>query len=747
MASIVETKAVALRRGNHPENMAFTGVQGEVTVDLGYEDKNGNLGTDINTTLRLHNGVTKAGIPMARADMMNVSSELLAENRPAINDKNLAYADLSNIEVVESNSAKNKIISTFKGYGFAREDEVQERLDQKVNLETDNLNTSYLVSEEYHPQDSTNGNKPLAYADTSNINTVRLVSTEFHNGLDGNKPLSYGDFSTSDTTNLTKLTQARPNSMSGPVIAANDCSNVNTTYLTATVSDRPVTMSGPVIACADLSNIPPEAWSEQGIIEIVTAGLEKTENKDNTIDPYNVQLTHYPRTQAVIDYTSENCLNTSLSNAINWNSLFYNPEDVILDYTGNVTSSDAGFIVGDSFKTGILLKNDPKISMYATVDSVDSNGSIQALSFYLNVGSVDLSSIGTLSITSDTNSTATFTITSTGNVDGTYDYLIDSILSSGSGFVSGKEYIVKDSNGKILGNIIYVQPEVVVTNVDSQGKVTGVKIDPICGLTSINTTAATQGLTVYISSDEYNLTGGAGALKHDLTNLGGMSDEDMSKETNSPWRIRHDEGIPSFSEVSIPDEQNYTIATNGNVWRALKNFSNALYNIPSTTFNAQFVPSVGHSTDSSIVNVFDYTSGDKLSNYSSNVANNKLTYMLLPNHEYTLKIENGLTTDNYHFLTGEPGTTKTIEYSVASITFNLNIQAATLTIETPEGSSYTYEITNGTFTKVTTSDFTWTISKEGYSTISGSIDVEDGDQTFNVYMEEESFTPDESQSE
>ena len=106
MASVVETKAVALRRGNHSENLAFTGVQGEVTADLGKD----NLGTDINTTVRLHNGITKGGIPMARADLLNVSSKVLAENRPLIDDSNLAYADLSNLE----KSGNNLMIPTWQ---------------------------------------------------------------------------------------------------------------------------------------------------------------------------------------------------------------------------------------------------------------------------------------------------------------------------------------------------------------------------------------------------------------------------------------------------------------------------------------------------------------------------------------------------------------------------------------------------------------------------------------------------------
>ena len=77
MASIQETTSIQLRKGNTAENLAFTGAIAEVSADLGAD----STGTDINTTLRLHNGVIPGGIPMARADLTNVTTKTLASSR------------------------------------------------------------------------------------------------------------------------------------------------------------------------------------------------------------------------------------------------------------------------------------------------------------------------------------------------------------------------------------------------------------------------------------------------------------------------------------------------------------------------------------------------------------------------------------------------------------------------------------------------------------------------------------------
>lgn len=107
MASTVDTTAVALRGGDHTASLNFVGIAKELVADMGTSGD----GTDATTTtLRLHNGITTGGIPMMRADTMNMSTRVLAEGRKKLGDKNLAYSDLANLEeTYEQYSRENMI--------------------------------------------------------------------------------------------------------------------------------------------------------------------------------------------------------------------------------------------------------------------------------------------------------------------------------------------------------------------------------------------------------------------------------------------------------------------------------------------------------------------------------------------------------------------------------------------------------------------------------------------------------------
>lgn len=752
MASVVETKAVALRRGNHSENLAFTGVQGEVTADLGKD----NLGTDINTTVRLHNGITKGGIPMARADLLNVSSKVLAENRPLIDDSNLAYADLSNLEKSTNQSTKNKIVSTLNEYGLAIESEVQTKLDLKANANmsnvstvdlatgagvqgkhqgenlayanTSNINTKDLATNTYHPSTDPE-NKPLAYADTSNINTSSLANATIHDSQDGNKPLAYYDFSNTNTNNLT-ITTGRPSGMSGPALAKSDLSNVDPSILYDIIS---------------------------GNVDIST--LERIYNKDTVIDDTNISNGHYPETRAVVQYIESKAgkiqadsANKYLTNVENWENLYSTYDGDILYREPTLIQSQTGFKVGVPYNTGIYLRDDPLDFLSVTVSQVNRTGGITGLTMEENVGNLDISSMNPFIITSGTNVDAKFTLTSTENGDGTYTYQIGSITTAGSGFEVNNTLFAKstvtDNYYKILYRQLQIIPTMVANTTDAQGTI-GEITQAVCnytyGATSINeqsvsiTSATNTTARFSIASTLYNRNPAAGLLKVDLTNLTGMTATDEIVEGGSPWRIRHDEEIPSLSQSTIPEEQDYTIATNGNVWRALKqiDISSMLGNIPSVTFKAKFIPNTSYTTDNSTL--FDHSETNFImDSYGHSTTDNYKKYLLLPNHEYNFIVYSNNSSDNYMFTTGNVGSTKIIEYSIASITFNINVQTATLNLTRNDGKSSSRQISNGTVIICISNDTNWSISKEGYSSVSGIINVADGDQTINVTLDEES---------
>lgn len=573
MASIVETKAVALRRGNHNENLAFTGVQGEVVVDLGNPDA-GELGTDANATLRLHNGITRGGIPMARADMLNVSTDLLTKDRHAVGEKNLACADLSNIEEATNPTEREKIKETLVDYGLADKSQVDTQLETKVNVSTNNLNTAQLVSSAIH--NGVDGNKPLAYADTSNINTADLVDFTKHTGTSGNKPLGYADTSNVNTSDLVSSTIHDGTSGNKP-LSYNDLANVDTTNLTLDQSNRPSEMSGPVLAASDLSNVSDTTF--QQILNKPALNIEKITNKDSSIDINQLQPGRYPETQAVVSYLEQTLNNTNifanntLTNVSDWDVIFYNPETPIVSYSANVISSSQSFSKGDNFVTDILLTNDPTGYLTIQIDSVDENGSILSMSLKQNCGCKNFASSEVLTITSETNGNATFTLTSTYVSDNVYSYQLNTITNSGTGFVANNDYMAKNSSDKPL-NIAYRNLIVVISDVSSDGTIRNVRFEPKNGLTPvtdvINISSGDLSAQLNVTSEIYNEGGGAGALKNDLSNLQGMSNEDKEYASNSPWRIRHNEAFPSTTGSTIPESQDYTIATNGAVWRELK---------------------------------------------------------------------------------------------------------------------------------------------------------------------------------
>lgn len=248
MASYVETTAVALRRGSTTANEQFVGVQGELVADLGSNMSAGE-GTDINTTIRLHNGITLGGIPMARADFGNITTKALAENRNRIEDKNLAYADLSNLE---KNSNPEKIVRVFTEYGFAKKAEVDTTLETYAKKDMSNVDTTPLATSK--------GDKNLAYSNTSNINTANLVDENIHNWIDGNKPLAYADLSNVDVASITGN-----------------------------------------FAKADLSNVEKDVFDN---LFNTVYNVEKQSNKDANIplSDMDVIAGHYPQTSAVKSY-------------------------------------------------------------------------------------------------------------------------------------------------------------------------------------------------------------------------------------------------------------------------------------------------------------------------------------------------------------------------------------------------------------------------------------------------------------
>lgn len=166
MASTVDTTAVCLRRGDHSASLNFTGLIGEITMDTGSSGD----GTDATTTtIRLHNGITASGIPMMRADTMNMSTRVLAEGRQKLGDKNVAYSDFSNAEETYEKVSREKMIQVLSNSTVWTDPALllatKKNLADEIDSTKTWVNTHYLAC--------TNPGAP--YAKTSNI--VALPTT------------------------------------------------------------------------------------------------------------------------------------------------------------------------------------------------------------------------------------------------------------------------------------------------------------------------------------------------------------------------------------------------------------------------------------------------------------------------------------------------------------------------------------------------------------------------------------------
>lgn len=566
MAAEVITTAVSLRKGDTDSNRAFVGVLGEVTVDLGNE-ANGVLGIDGNVTLRVHNGINQGGIPLARADTRNISTASLAENRDWFDDRNLAYADLSNIEETLDDEAIAKIVNTLSTYGIINTEQLNTELAKYALVDMSNVLTSTLATGRGRGE---NGN--LAYADTTNINTADLTSNIIHDGTEeGNLPLAYANASNIDTTNLTLSEETRPNAMSGPTLARND-----------------------------LVNISKEAWQSTLFNPENELFLEQTTNKDYEIpEDYNdIVPGNYPTSNAVYNYVDttlqkRNYLYANIRNATSYLPLYSNNEYTYIyekntpAITKNEETSQLYAVYSLNTNTGYNVY----INFIVTQVNEDT-GFIEKLDVYNPFGSVNL------------NGTIFTIIRNEENVNEELKVTLNSEKISYND-ISYQKYTVRSISGQMTGEINKILNPIEKKSVTAylgirvtelnENKISNFEILPSVGNNFLtqNTFNLTENISISIKSESLNQNdiGGAGLAKTDLSNLLGMDQFDQAEEENTPWRIRHLESIPNITKTILTSEY-YNIANNGQVHDALvytKNYIEQTSSIPNWKANTEYV--------------------------------------------------------------------------------------------------------------------------------------------------------------
>ena len=602
MASIVKTTAISLRKGNTEANKSFTGIKGELVVDLGEDD----TGTDLNTTLRLHNGVIAGGIPMARADLLNISTSQLAENRDTLgmpDEKNLAYADLSNMIPSENANIQANIANILNDYGLAKTSDVTAGLDQKANVDMSNINTEDLATGE--GVEGKHAGKDLAYADgsnlnttaledrlakvdTSNINTKDLTDDTIHTGADGNKPLAYADLS-----------------------------NVSGQAFNTALFDTHASVLN---------------------IEQTTNKIESYFDDNGNLKP-ELSHTQYPDVLAVKEYTDTaiengNFMETDISNATSFDVLYSNAQQVvsaeniatipnntspykyIIDTTRDVDHDPSehegydlsgilkqgtNFVEGKlyctyqdvSLVTGSQQNYHQKDSLKVLIEAVDGDGIPTTISIWQNCGVNALTS-GTNSIRDNDDKEVTFTLSSATDTahTGYYTYNISNISTGTATSMTFNEGdIVNLTTPVLVDQVLWVNVEKVSQNdgailkcsfypefskhhVDLN-EFSYTYIDPetheeitVDNAIAINN-GGEDGVIDFKCWAYLPQIGGAGLAKTDLSNLLGMTQEEADKAKGTPWKLIHNDTIPSLS-TTIDTAEYYNITNKGDVWDAIK---------------------------------------------------------------------------------------------------------------------------------------------------------------------------------
>lgn len=544
MASIIRTTAVSLRKGDSESNRAFTGILAELVADLGAD----GTGTDVNTTLRLHNGVLQGGIPMCRADLLNISTSQLAIGRDKIGmagEKNLAYADLSNLEQLTDGAAIQNVRETLAGYGLAKKTYVDEELNKKANKDFSNIDTADLATSGHG-----HSGKDLAYADTSNVNTADLTDATIHSGANGNKPLAYADASNIDTSNL---------------------------------EDR--------LAKIDLTNVSGNSF-ETALFSTHNTQLkiERTLNKTNADLHTITDASKYPTVPAVKNYVTyeiENAgyLKRDYSNTETYDLLYsnfgarnpqnsnynvlYAADKSDYSYPTGIVAGGSGFVQGkiytDSNNTALDTSGAQTDTLKVKILAVDSDDLPTSAEFYQSKGKENIGS-GTAQIKTGT-STVNITYTSTDLGNGLYSYTITNVSP------------VSATGDFIVDSVIEVTPKIALTQLlwmkadtVSSGAITNYSFYPATGTLAINdgtySFAPNGGTPAQVKLKAVYTAQGGQLTKTDLSNLLGMSEDDKLSEEGRPWRIKADESIPTIQvpEVDIPNSVTTTIATQGQVW-------------------------------------------------------------------------------------------------------------------------------------------------------------------------------------
>lgn len=365
------TTAVSFRKGNTEENKAFAGVAGEIVADLGASTQDTSAATVV-----LHTGDGIAGgIPMARADMNNITQESI-NNLANFQEEATGggtYYGLARRNL--SNYVKNDVNPSI----------IEERLKSDYHIasqDAHDIDTTELT--EGDSDDAPGGGKKLATRSFSNIEDGTAAATKI-------KKFSFTYWlDTVNTKHLAEDSGTEYPAGSGSIhtrhgadnknLAYADMSNVNTENLATTGAGH----FGKDLAYADLTNV-----GYQTIVDYIDDAYEASfisnhyENQDNKINVINKYAEtglsiQYPTIKAVIDYTADvaqNFTNRYLDNVITW-EIASRKEKNLYKIVIDIEDGGADYIEGEELTISSVLHPDSGQPLQIKVLAINQNGSI-----------------------------------------------------------------------------------------------------------------------------------------------------------------------------------------------------------------------------------------------------------------------------------------------------------------------------------------------------------------------------------
>ncbi len=366
------TTAVSFRKGNTEENNNFAGVQGEIVADLGANEQVTEKATIV---LHTGNGVA-GGIPMARADLNNITNESISNLANFKQGSGLGtYYGLMRRNL--SNYITNDVNAATVGAALKKDYHLASQ--NGIDIDT----STYIAGRDGNqdPLERSAGGKYLLNKDLSNLhysgeNVVRKLSYKYWLNSINTSFLAEGNYTYDGET-------FNPH---GSYLAYATMDNVNTEYLADHARQAGTTVGhlGKNLAYYDLSNV--------GYSTIVTylhnaylngqklQDYEWVENKIHVIDPLESGLTtKYPSAQAIVSYSAtvgENYANRHLDNISSWE--FASAKEDVYKVAIDISNPGTGYSVPTSFQTDIAHPDGGYVNI--VVKRVSSAGAILEVS-------------------------------------------------------------------------------------------------------------------------------------------------------------------------------------------------------------------------------------------------------------------------------------------------------------------------------------------------------------------------------